>query len=336
MKNVTLAYLLAVALLLGTIAVGLSLGETFVSPLKWLPLLISPNDDSVLSTIFLQLRWPRVLSAALVGSCLACAGAAFQGLFRNALADPYVIGASSGAALGVAVAIVMGLQGGLGALGATAAMAMAGALLVVGVVLTLANLIPHSQTATLLLAGIAVSSLVHSLVSALMILNDQRAVAVLSWIMGSLASAHWGSLSVAACIGIPCMLALCLMARGLDAFSLGDTTAGSLGLDVPKFRVAVIVVASLATAAAVSLSGIIGFVGLVAPHIARQFVGSRHSIMMPLSAGFGAALMILADAVSRFIIAPAELPVGIVTAMIGSPFFLWLLLAKRSDHCYRD
>lgn len=324
------ATLLFVALIA---AISLSIGESYVSPWDWVGMLFSNNDDSVQRTIIRDLRLPRVLSACLVGGTLACAGAAFQGLFRNALAEPYVIGASSGAALGVAIAIVLGLQTTIAGLGATAGMAMIGSLAVVSLVLGIGATVRSWSTATLLLAGIAISSLVNSIVSALMILNDMRAIAVLSWVMGSMAAVHWSSLCIATIVAVPSVLVIIASARALDAFSLGDSTALSLGLDIKTFRFVLVIAASLATAAAVSLAGIVGFVGLVAPHIARQMVGSRHAAMLPLSICIGAGLMMLADSLSRTIIAPAELPVGIVTAIIGSPFFLWMLLVgnRRAD-----
>ena len=315
--------LLAVSLIA---ALSLSIGESYVSPMDWLSAVFGFSEDSVRRTIICDLRLPRVLSACLVGGALAGAGAAFQGLFRNALAEPYVIGASSGAALGVAIAIVLGMQTSIAGLGATAVMAMVGSLAVVSLVLGIGTAVQSWSTATLLLAGIAISSLVNSIVSALMILNDMRAIAVLSWVMGSMAAAHWSSLLIAVAIAVPSILVIVASSRALDAFSLGDSTASSLGMNIKLFRFVLVTAASLATAAAVSLAGIVGFVGLVAPHIARQAVGSRHAAMLPLSILIGTGLMMFADSISRTIIAPAELPVGIITALIGSPFFLWMLL----------
>lgn len=330
MKRIGWVYIVAVALLVTVAVLSLSLGQTFVSPSDWLPILLGSDSESPQAIIIRELRLPRILSACLVGGTLACAGAAFQGLFRNVLAEPYIIGASSGAALGVAVSIVLGLQASYVGLGATAAMAMLGSVAVVGLVLAVGAAIRSSTTVTLLLAGIAISSLVNSLVSALMILNDPRAVAVLAWVMGSLAGSHWDSLTIAAIVGVPSMAVICALSRALDAFSLGDATAHSLGLNVSRFRTILVIAASLATAAAVSVAGIVGFIGLVAPHIARQLVGSRHWVMLPMSICVGAILMMLADSLSRIVIAPAELPVGIVTALIGSPFFLWLLLVGNA------
>lgn len=333
MTRLTWIYFSAAVILILVGGLSLSIGESVISPLNWLAMLWSDQADAVQRTIIVDLRLPRVLSACLVGATLASAGAAFQGLFRNALAEPYVIGASSGAALGVAISIVLGWQATILGLGAAAAMAMLGAISVVALVLGIGTVVRSWTTSTLLLAGIAISSMVNSLVSALMILNDMRAIAVLSWVMGSLAAVHWHSLAIATVITVPSLLAILASSRALDAFSLGDTTAQSLGMNLNYFRFGLVLAASLATAAAVSLAGIIGFVGLVAPHIARQLVGCRHAVMMPLSLCIGATMMMLADCLSRTIIAPAELPVGIVTAIIGSPFFLWLLLmgSRRSS-----
>lgn len=336
MKRPVVIYVLASLACLLACVVGLSAGDLVIGPREWLEIVAGHNEDTVRATILFQLRLPRVLGACLVGAALSSAGAAFQGLFRNALAEPYIIGASSGAALGVALAMVLGIQSTLAGLGATTAMAMVGSIGVVALVLAVGSAVRSVNTTTLLLAGIAISSLVNSLVSALMILNDPRAVAVLAWVMGSLAGTHWTSLGLAVGICIPSITVIYFSARALDAFSLGEVTAQSLGLNISSFRWVVVVAASLATAAAVSIAGIVGFVGLVAPHIARQLVGASHRAMLPLSAVIGSTLMVLADTLSRVVMAPGELPVGIVTAVVGSPFFLWLLLAKRPERGRRN
>lgn len=286
---------------------------------------LDPTDR----TILLQLRLPRIVVGGLVGGSLAAAGVAFQGLFRNPLAEPYVIGASSGASLGVAIVVVAGVRGTFWSLGATTMLAMLGSLIVVLIVLAIGAISRTPSTMSLLLAGVVISSMVNAIVSGLMFLFDQKAVVILSWLMGSLANSHWGTALMSAVVGISGMLMIAAMARPLDAFTLGDTASQSLGLDLRRFRWCLIAAASLATAGAVASSGVIGFVGLVSPHIARMFVGPRHAALIPMSICVGAMLMVLADAVARTIIAPAELPVGIVTAILGCPFFLWLMLTDR-------
>jgi iron complex transport system permease protein len=312
---------------------SLSVGAVAIAPTRWMGLLWESELSVTERTILWELRLPRILTGGLVGGALACAGIGFQGLFRNSLAEPYVIGASSGAALGVTIVVVLGARAGLLGMGATSVAAMIGSLLIVSLVLLIGSTVPTSSTLTLLLAGVAISSLVNAIVSTLMMLNDQKAVVVLSWLMGSLATSHWGTVMTGTCVGIPGMVGLWFLSRALDAYTLGDVTARSLGLDPRRFRMLLIGSASISTASAVSSAGIVGFVGLISPHIARRIVGGKHAALIPLSACVGGTLMILADGVARTIIAPAELPVGIVTALVGGPFFLWLLLGRQSLDC---
>ncbi|SMP48303.1 iron complex transport system permease protein [Neorhodopirellula lusitana] len=288
--------------------------------------------DPIERTILVELRLPRMFAGMVVGGSLAAAGVGFQSLFRNPLAEPYVIGASSGAALGVAITIVAGLQFSFVSLGATTLAAIVGSLCVVMVVLAIGSLSQSISTTSLLLAGVVIGSLVNAIVSALMFLFDQKAIVIMSWLMGSLAGSHWGTATMAGVVGGMGMLAIGLMSRQLDAYSLGDTASQSLGLDLRWFRWSVIGASSLATAGAVAASGVIGFVGLIAPHLARSLVGPRHAVLLPMSICIGAAMMLIADAIARTVIAPVELPVGIVTAILGCPFFLWLLFrSQRRD-----
>ncbi|TWU15296.1 FecCD family ABC transporter permease [Allorhodopirellula heiligendammensis] len=316
-----------------TLAIAASVcfvGATSISASRLVDALVgrSPLDETEW-IILTQLRLPRTIAAMLVGGSLAAAGVGFQGLFRNPLAEPYVIGASSGASLGVAVVVIWGLQASLWSLGATALMAMIGSIGVVMLVLAIGGLGRTDSTTSLLLAGVVISSMAGAIVSALMFLFDQKAVVILSWLMGSLASSHWGSAAMVGVLGGMGTLSIFALARPLDAFALGDTASRSLGLDLRRFRWLIIAASSIATAGAVASSGVIGFVGLISPHIARSLVGTRHVHLIPMSVCIGASLMLLADAVARTIMAPAELPVGIVTAILGCPFFLWLLLRDR-------
>ena len=282
--------------------------------------------------IFWELRLPRVVAASLVGISLAVAGVAFQGLFRNSLAEPYIIGASSGAALGVAIAVVFGLQGTFFGLSIMSGCALASTLASVTLVLAIGALVDRTSTLSLLLVGVVVSSLISAVVSLMMFLNDQKAVVILSWLMGSLAGSNWNTVIMTAVLGTMGVAIIALMARALDAYSLGDTASQSLGLNLRWFCVALIAGASLATAAAVASSGIVGFVGLIAPHIGRRLVGANHSRLIPISGCLGAGLMIVADTIARTTVAPAELPVGIVTAILGCPFLLALLISRHRGH----
>lgn len=283
-------------------------------------------------TILMQLRLPRVLTACLVGGSLGIAGVGFQGLFRNPLADPYVIGASSGAGLGVALAVVLGLQTTMLGLSGVAVSAAVGSLLAVAIVFGIGSIGRSSSTLTLLLAGVAVSSMINAVASLLMYLNDNSVVVIMAWLMGSLSANGWNMViatGIASCFSFGVMWA---MSRPMDLFLLGDATSQSLGLDLFRFRILLVVGSTIATAAAVAAAGIIGFVGLIAPHIARRLIGPRHVWLLPMSACVGAAIMLIADVVARTIVAPAELPVGILTALLGCPFFLFLLLSGKESH----
>ncbi|MEM9369385.1 MAG: iron ABC transporter permease [Planctomycetota bacterium] len=323
---------LTIAALIATLVLGVFscfVGATPISPTGVLESMAGwPESDNTGMTILFQLRLPRIVTAIFVGASLSAAGCAFQGLFRNPLAEPYIIGASSGAGFGVSLVVVSGLQISFLSVGATAILAVAGALTVVFTVMMIAGLSSHRSSASLLLSGVVISSMVNAMVSLLMFLCDQRAVVILTWLMGSLASSHWGTAALVIFLGGIGILAIMLSSRALDVYSLGNTTSESLGLDLRRFRWLVVVAASLCTAAAVAASGVIGFVGLIAPHIARVIVGPRHAESIPLSVCVGAMLMLVSDTIARIVIAPAELPVGIVTALLGCPFFLWLLVTS--------
>ncbi|MEM6692431.1 MAG: iron ABC transporter permease [Planctomycetota bacterium] len=326
---------LTIGAVLATMVFGLFsgfLGATPIPPAEVLGALTgySAIDETTLTILF-ELRLPRIVTATFVGGSLAAAGCAFQGLFRNPLAEPYIIGASSGAGLGVAIVVVSGLQITFFSIGATAILALFGALSVVIGVMMIAGVSSRQSSASLLLCGVVISSMASAIVSLLMFLCDQRAVVILTWLMGSLASSHWGTATLVMILGGTGILVVILSARALDVYSLGNTASESLGLNLRRFRWILVLAASLCTAAAVAAAGIVGFVGLIAPHIARGFVGSRHADLIPMSVCVGAILMIAADTLARIVIAPAELPVGIVTALLGCPFFLWILLtAGRS------
>lgn len=278
--------------------------------------------------ILMELRLPRMLTALLVGGSLGIAGVGFQALFRNPLADPYIIGASSGAALGVTVAIVMGWQTAWLGLRTSAFSALVGSLCLIVVVLGIGSLSRRSTSLSLLLAGVALSSMINSIVSLLMFWNEEKVVVIFAWLMGSLASNDWNSIVSTAVLGFVGLVVLWSLARPLDAYLLGDVASQSLGLNLVWFRVLLVTGASIATGAAVSAAGIIGFVGLIAPHMARWIVGPKHVWLIPMSACVGASILLVADAIARTIVAPTELPVGSVTALLGCPFFLGLLLFR--------
>ena len=324
---VAVSALLALLLLASMLSLGA--GAVRITPGEVLEILRAgpdaPAARTINATIIWQLRLPRVFLAVLVGAALATAGAAFQGLFRNPLADPFVIGASSGAALGATIAIVLPI--GLRRLGygPIAVAAFAGALASVVIVYSIAEVGGQGSVLSLLLAGAALSTMLSALVSMLMLVSERALIEVFSWLLGGFSGRTWVHVRTGALFVPLSIFVLWLMARSLDALSFGEQTARSLGLNMKRARFVIVGAATLATAAAVAVAGAIGFVGLIAPHVARRLFGSNHVRLIPTSALLGALLLVLADILSRIVIPPRELPVGILTAIIGGPFFLALL-----------
>ena len=332
MKKAILRLLLLIALLLVVVVVSLTVGAAEIRPLTVFQTLWSEISDETTRDIIWRLRAPRIVLALLLGAGLGCAGAGYQGLFRNALADPFVIGASSGAALGATVALVRGWHGYLLGFDLISLAALLGSLLVVATVYAIASTGRETPTLALLLAGIAVSSFVGALVSLVMFLNNEQLSAIFGWLMGSLSGRSWPAVNSALPLLAIGIIGMWLLSRPLDCLSFGDDTASSLGMDLAKLRGAVVLVASIATAAAVAAAGIIGFVGLIAPHLARLIMGTaRHALVIPASCLTGGILLLAADTSARTIVAPGELPVGVVTALLGAPFFLYLLRNRRHE-----
>lgn len=327
-------FLACVLALAGLMLISLGIGAVSVPVGEILERLSRDGDDPV-SVILWQLRLPRILLVAWVGATLGITGAAYQGLFRNPLADPFVIGASSGAALGATVAIASGWTTSLLGVGAVPWSAFAGTLAAVALVTAIGGAGPTASPVTLILAGAAVSTMLSAAVSFLMLLDEQSLQAVFSWLMGGFVGRGWPHLSSSWPLMAVGLIWLLACARPLDALVLGEETAAGLGLDLARARGVVIVGASLATAAAVSVSGIIGFVGLVAPHGARLLIGGYHRHVLPLAAVLGALLLVAADDLARTVLAPVEVPVGIITAFLGGPFFL-ILLRRRGDRAGFD
>jgi len=315
--------LLAVVLLVlmaGSLSVGavpLSLAEL------WSALLQSPGaSDDIAVTLLWELRLPRVLLAVLIGAGLASSGASFQAIFRNPLADPFVIGAASGAAFGVTMVNVTGLHVS-GALFPLAA--FVGALLAVAVVYATSAWAAHASMVALLLAGAAVANFFNALVWLILYIDGQNMDVIIAWMMGGLSDGKWSTLWQATPYLVAGIVVLWLLSRPLDALCCGEESAQSLGVPLFLMTALIVTAASLTTAAAVAAGGIIGFVGLIAPHIARLLVGGAHSRVVPASALIGACLLLLADDIARTAHAPLELPVGVLTALLGGPFFLVLL-----------
>lgn len=292
--------------------------------------------DAATALIIWQIRMPVVVAAALVGAALSVAGVLFQGMLRNPLADPFLIGTSSGAALGATVAFVLPLNYAYGAfLPITPVLAFIGAMLSVLFVYAIARSGGSTPVVTLLLAGVVVNAVLVALQTLILSLSQFSNLglqALFNWVSGGVSVVSWSpDLIVGAIImaGIICSL---ILAPSLDVFALGEEEAAFLGLHVERRKFIIIIVASLLTSAAVSISGLIGFVGLIVPHTMRLLLGPRHRLLLPASALGGAIFLTLADLLARTIIAPAELPVGIFTALVGAPFFLYLLRRGKRDY----
>lgn len=285
---------------------------------------------STQDAIVWEIRLPRALVAALVGAVLAGCGACYQAVFRNPLADPYLIGVASGAGLGAALAIALPI--GLTAfdLGVVTPAAFLGALVAVTLAYRLAGGGAISNPTSLVLAGVAVSYIASAGMSLIFLVDGQRFLTIFGWLLGGFNTAGWRQLAVVALYGLPALALILLHARVLNLLQLDDEQAAQLGVDVSGVRRRLVAIASLGTAAAVSVSGLIGFVGLLVPHLARLAVGPDVRRILPVSVMGGAAFLLLADVVARLAIPPSEVPIGIVTALVGGPFFLFMLRRRRS------
>jgi iron complex transport system permease protein len=287
-----------------------------------------PFADNIDAQIFFLARLPRAVAAALVGGTLAAAGVVFQGLLRNPLATPYTLGVSAGASLGAMVAITFGAAFPIGGV-ATAS--LLGAMLAVLVVYALASAHQHGlSTTVLLLAGVTLNAFFSALILFVQYLSDfAETYRALRWLMGDLDVAGYGAILASLPLILVAGVAFAWLARPLNLLSLGAEAAGSRGLDVQRAQRVAFFSASLATGAAVAVGGPIGFVGIIVPHLVRILVGADHRLVLPGSALFGAAFLVICDVLARTMLAPLELPVGIITAIVGGPFFLWLLLKRR-------
>ena len=289
------------------------------------------SDDSVpqaARTVVWEVRVPRTLLALSVGGGLALAGAALQGIFRNPLADPGIVGVSSGAALGAVVSIVIGI-GSLGSW-STPIAAFVGALAVSTLIYRFARRNGRTEVVTLILTGIALNAIAAAFIGFLTTTaDDQKLRSIVFWNLGSFANARWRYVAVSTTLVAFGAATLPLLARRLDLLALGEREARHLGVETDRLRQRVIVIAAIVVGGCVAVSGIIAFVGLVVPHLIRLAAGPRHSVLLPASALGGAALLLLADIAARTVVAPKELPLGVVTSGFGGLFFLWLLLSVR-------
>jgi iron complex transport system permease protein len=333
MRENTTWTVVLVLVLLGSITLAVTFGPASITPVEvWGSILhhlgvgdssLSPLRDSIVW----DLRLPRVLAAGAVGAGLALAGVVMQAITRNPLADPYLLGLSSGASLG-AVAVLL-----LGSALLLPAAAFLGAMIALAATLLLAGAFGRITPGRTVLAGIAVSALAGAITSLVIFwtVTGDTYREILGWLLGSLAGARWPAVGIACAAILVAGGPVMLSGRVLDAFAFGDTSAATLGINVPATRWIMLTAAALLTGAMVSVSGAIGFVGLVLPHAVRLLVGPRHRMLLPLSALVGASFLIWADTAARSLFDPRELPVGIVTAIIGAPVFAALLARRRVD-----
>lgn len=323
-------------LLAACFLVSLTLGSAHLRVDELLPTVtgIFSRGKSALSTnevIIFQIRFPRLLLAAGVGAALSIAGVGFQGLLRNPLADPYIIGTSSGAALGAALSIVLGLKESVLGISPIPLMAFLGALVSMFLVYRISRKNGTIPMDTFLLAGVIVGSFMGALVSFLMTMAREDLPKIVYWVMGSFSGREDWKYTL---ILFPYLMAgtaiLYMCAHPLNLMTMGEESATHKGVDVERTKIVVILAASLITAAAVSVSGLIGFVGLMIPHVMRILTGPDHRILIPSSALAGAAFLVCADTFARTVISPEEIPVGVITALCGAPFFFWLLRMRKA------
>jgi iron complex transport system permease protein len=327
--------IVGLVLLLGTIlVVTLAIGSTHIPfSTLWHVLLskipfvqIEPTWTSSIETIILDIRLPRLLLAGLVGAALAVAGATYQGLFRNPLADPYLIGVAQGAALGAVIGFMLPVSWQAGSI---PLLAFVGAILAVAIVYLIARVGKTLPMTTLILAGVALGAFLAAITSYLMIASGDKLHGIISWLLGTFSLTSWWQVTMVLPYIVVGTIIIWLHARPLNVMQLDEEQAQQLGINVERVKLILLGAATLITAAAVCFCGIIGFVGILIPHAVRLVFGPDHRFLLPLATFAGAIFLILADTAARTVLAPTEIPVGIITAFLGAPFFLYLLRQKK-------
>ena len=329
--------IVGLAFMFMVVAISAGVGSVGIPPLSVIKIIaarvpavdITAEWPAAWDIIIWQLRLPRIVLAGVVGGALAMAGAAYQGLFRNPLGDPYLIGVASGAGLGATIVLVTGVPHSLGGISLLPLAAFVGAIIAVTISYFIARTSEGLPLTTLILAGVAIAALAGSATTLIMLRSDPDLRPVLSWLLGGFTSAQWKHTLIILPYLLPSALAIVAYGRVLNVLQVGEEHALQLGANVERTKLILISAASLATAAAVSVSGLIGFVGLIAPHAVRFIWGVDYRSLVPMAMVVGAAFLVLADMVARTVVSPAELPVGVVTAFCGAPFFLHLLRYRR-------
>ena len=325
-KNV-MAYIVSLMLLGGAVVLGITVGTVSV-PIQ---VLWNPESDPSAANILWNIRLPRVVLAGLVGAALAIAGAAFQGLLKNPLADPYTLGVSSGASVGAVMTLFFGISVPFLGMFTLPVMSMLFAIVTMFLVIGFAKLVDRSmKMETVILTGIIFSSFLGSIISLMIALTGEELRQIIGWLLGSVSMRGWPYVQMALPFIIIGSFVLWLCRRELNAMLFGEERAKHLGVNVKRQKMMILVAGSMLTGAAVAVSGTIGFVGLVVPHMTRLLWGSDHRHLLPLSFINGAALLIVCDLISRTIISPTELPIGVITAFIGAPVFAFIFFRQRN------
>jgi iron complex transport system permease protein len=326
--SIALVVVIAFASAFGSVRIPLA--TSFNILISELPLVhVAPDWTSAISTIILEIRLPRVILAGLVGAALATAGATYQGLFRNPLADPYLIGVAQGASLGAVIGFLIPASWhGMG-FNIIPFLAFTGAMVSTATVYSLSRVGRTLPATTLILAGVALGALLGSVVSYLIISSGDKMHGIIFWMMGSFALSQWSEVKIVLPYVAAGIAVILLYARLLNVMQLDEEQAQQLGVNVERLKLVLLAAATLITAASVSFVGTIGFVGIIIPHAVRLVWGADHRFLLPLSLLTGAIFLILADLIARIVLAPNEIPIGVITAFCGAPFFLYLLRRRR-------
>ncbi len=325
---ILLAVVAALATTVGSVSIPFwTTGSILLSKLPLVEM--TPKWASTLERIVIDIRLPRIILAGMVGAALAAAGATYQGLFRNPLADPYLIGVAQGAALGAVIGFMLPPAWHNLGFGIIPLLAFTGALMSITVVYMLARVGKTLPVTTLILAGVALGALLGSIVSYLIISSGEKIHGIMFWLMGSFSLSQWSEAMIVLPYILAGLVVLLLYARSLNLMQLDEEQAQQLGINVERLKLVLLGAATLITAAAVSFVGVIGFVGIIIPHAVRLLWGADYRFLLPLSILTGAIFMILADIIARTVLAPTEIPVGVITAICGAPFFLYLLRRRK-------
>jgi len=324
--------LLSILVLVLVFVISLSIGSTYIPPGKIINILFNRNEvNETYKLIINKIRLPRIILSFLVGSSLGIAGVVFQGIIRNPMVDPYIVGISSGAGTGVTLAIVLNLSWSFLWLDTIPLMAFIGAIITVFLVYSLSRINNKTPMMTFLLAGVAMGFILNAIMSFLMVMGAQDLHKIIFWLMGSFASGGWYEIKIMLPYYIIGLIPIIFFLNDMNIILLGEENAHYLGIDVEKVKKILITSATLITAAGVSVSGNIGFIGLVIPHITRMLVGPDHRKLLPMAGLFGGIFLLISDDLARFLLSPLELPVGIITSLAGGPYFIYLLRNSKKQ-----